>query len=78
MLGGGDGMAVREILKYPGVASVTLIELDPAMTELFSKQPMLTQLNANASLSPKVKIVNADAFTWLEGNAEVLDVIVVD
>jgi spermidine synthase len=78
VLGGGDGMAVREILKYPGVESVTLVELDPAMSTLFSKQPMLTQLNANALNSPKVKVVNADAFTWLESSAEVFDVIVVD
>jgi spermidine synthase len=78
VLGGGDGMAVREILKYPGVESVTLVELDPAMTTLFSTQPMLTQLNAGALLSPRVKAVNADAFTWLENNTEVFDVIVVD
>jgi spermidine synthase len=78
VLGGGDGMAVREILKYPGVESVTLVELDPAMTTLFSTQPMLTQLNAGALQTSKVKVVNADAFTWLEGNAEVFDVIVVD
>ena len=78
VLGGGDGMAVREILKYPGVESVTLVELDPAMTELFSRQPMLTQLNADALQSPKVKVVNADAFSWLEGTSEVFDVIVVD
>jgi spermidine synthase len=78
VLGGGDGMAVREILKYPGVESVTLVELDPAMTALFSSQPMLTQLNASALQSTKVKVVNADAFTWLEGNADVFDVIVVD
>jgi spermidine synthase len=78
VLGGGDGMAVREILKYPGVQSVTLVELDPAMTRLFSQQPMLTQLNANALNSPKVKVVNADAFTWLEQSSEVFDVIVVD
>jgi spermidine synthase len=78
VLGGGDGMAVREILKYPGVESVTLVELDPAMSTLFSKQPMLTQLNAGALNSPKVKVANADAFTWLEGSAEVFDVIVVD
>lgn len=78
VLGGGDGMAVREILKYPGVKSVTLVELDPAMTTLFSTQPLLTQLNAGALHSPKVKVVNADAFTWLEGSAEVFDVIVVD
>jgi spermidine synthase len=78
VLGGGDGMAVREILKYPGVESVTLVELDPAMTALFSTQPMLTQLNVGALQSTKVKVVNADAFTWLEGNADVFDVIVVD
>ena len=71
-------MAVREILKYPGVESVTLVELDPAMTALFSTQAMLTQLNANALQSHKVKVVTADAFTWLEGNPEVFDVIVVD
>jgi spermidine synthase len=78
VLGGGDGMAVREILKYPGVESVTLVELDPAMTELFSKQLMLTQLNAGALQSHKVKVINADAFSWLESSAEVFDVIVVD
>jgi spermidine synthase len=78
VLGGGDGMAVREILKYQGVDSVTLVELDPAMTELFTQQPMLAKLNAQSLQSPKVKVVNADAFTWLEQTPEVFDVIVVD
>ncbi|BCO25390.1 polyamine aminopropyltransferase [Rhodoferax lithotrophicus] len=78
VLGGGDGMAVREILKYPGVESVILVELDPAMTTLFASHPMLTPLNAGALQSPKVKVVNADAFTWLEHTPEVFDVIVVD
>jgi len=48
------------------------------MTELFSTQPELTQLNADALKSPKVKIINADAFSWLESTTEVFDVIVVD
>jgi spermidine synthase len=78
VLGGGDGMAVREILKYPGVESVTLVELDPAMTQLFSQQPALVQLNAGALQSAKLRIVNADAFSWLETNRETFDVIVVD
>ena len=78
VLGGGDGMAVREILKYPGVDSVTLVELDPAMTELFTRQPVLAALNAQALQSPKVRVVNADAFSWLESTPEVFDVIVVD
>jgi len=66
VLGGGDGMAVREILKYPSVESVTLVELDPAMTGLFSRQPDLVRLNGGALLSPKVHVVNADAFQWLQ------------
>ena len=78
VLGGGDGMAVREILKYPGVERVTLVELDPAMTELFSQQPALVQLNGNALQSAKLRIINADAFSWLETNSETFDVIVVD
>ena len=72
VLGGGDGMAVREILKYPGVDSVTLVELDPAMTTLFTEQPMLSQLNGHALTSPKVKVVNADAFSWLEQSSDCL------
>ncbi len=78
VLGGGDGMAVREILKYPGVESVTLVELDPAMTRLFSEQPTLVKLNGGALQSPKVKIINTDAFQWLETATETFDVIVVD
>ena len=78
VLGGGDGMAVREILKYPGVQSVTLVELDPAMTRLFAQEPMLTRLNAQALSSPKLKIVNTDAFAYLEQSQEVFDVLVVD
>jgi spermidine synthase len=78
VLGGGDGMAVREILKYPSVESVTLVELDPAMTRLFKTQPMLARLNGGSLSSPKVQIVNADAFKWLEASEQTFDVIVVD
>ncbi len=62
VLGGGDGMAVREILKYPSVQSVTLVELDPAMTRMFRDTPQLAQLNGGALSNPKVHIVNTDAF----------------
>ncbi len=78
VLGGGDGMAVREILKYPGVESITLVELDPAMTRLFSEQPTLVKLNGASLKSPKVKVVNTDAFQWLESSSDTFDVIVVD
>ncbi len=78
VLGGGDGMAVREVLKYASVESVTLVELDPAMTTLFVSQPALTRLNANALASPKVKVVNTDAFGWLESGTDTFDVVIVD
>jgi spermidine synthase len=78
VLGGGDGMAVREVLKYPGVEQVTLVELDPHMTQLFARHPLLSQLNGGSLRSPKLKIVNTDAFTWLEANRDAFDVIVID
>jgi spermidine synthase len=78
VLGGGDGMAVREVLKHPSVERVTLVELDPHITRLFKDMPLLAALNERALLSGKLAIVNADAFAWLEANREVFDVIVVD
>lgn len=78
VLGGGDGLAVREVLRHPSVESVTLVELDPHMTRLFGSHPALVKLNQGSLASPKVTIVNADAFKWLEQSAETFDVIVVD
>ena len=78
ILGGGDGMAAREVLRYPQVESVTLVDLDPRMTTLFNTVPMLTALNANALASPKVKVVNQDALVWLEQNPDMFDLILID
>ena len=79
VLGGGDGMAVREILKYPSVEQVTLVELDPNMTQLFSSHSTLAALNGHSLASGKLRIVNTDAFQWLQQDpSDVYDVIVVD
>jgi spermidine synthase len=78
VLGGGDGLAVREVLKYPQVRSVTLVDLDPAMTALFTRSAMLAALNRNALRSPKVRVVNADAFRWLRANRRRFDAVLVD
>lgn len=78
VLGGGDGLAVREILRHPNVEHVTLVDLDPAMTKLFSTHPLLTAINDHAFSSPKVHVINADAFVWLDENAETFDFAVVD
>jgi spermidine synthase len=65
IIGGGDGLALREVLKYESVQSVTLVDLDPAMTRLFSANEMLVSLNQKSLLSSKVNVVNEDAFLWL-------------
>jgi spermidine synthase len=78
VLGGGDGLAVREILKYPQVETITLVDLDPEMTRLFSTHPMLIALNQKSLSSPKVHIINADAFPWVDSNADSFDFIVID
>lgn len=78
VLGGGDGLAVREVLKYAHVEEVTLVDLDPAMTTLFRTHPELVRLNAGALSDPRVRIVNADAFVWLDQSAETFDFVVVD
>ena len=78
VLGGGDGLAVREILKHPNVEHVTLVDLDPAMTGLFSRSEPLVKLNQGALKDPRVTVINDDAGRWLESHAEVYDYIVVD
>lgn len=78
ILGGGDGLAAREVLRYPAVARVTLVDLDPEVTRLFGTHPALTALNERALASPRVHVVNEDAFVWLDRSAEAFDFVIID
>jgi len=80
IFGGGDGLAVREILKYPSVETITMVDLDPAMTKLFSSNEMLRSENKNSLLSPKLTIINEDAFNWLheQKSGKTYDVVFID
>jgi len=78
VLGGGDGLAVREILKYPDVQRVTLVDLDEGMTALFQTHARLTALNLGALNDSRVRVINADAFTWLDRQTERFDFVVID
>ncbi|MCL2779245.1 MAG: polyamine aminopropyltransferase [Polyangiaceae bacterium] len=78
VLGGGDGFAVREILRYPQVQSITLVDLDPAMTKLFSSAPLLKRLNGNALNDARVTVINDDAARWLEEHTDVFDFVIAD
>lgn len=78
VLGGGDGLAVREVLKYADVRQVTLVDLDEGMTALFQTHPRLTTLNRGALTDRRVTVVNADAFTWLAANSAQFDFVIID
>lgn len=79
VLGGGDGLAVRELLRYREVTQVTLVELDPGMTGLARTLPALVKLNGDALSDPRVQLVHDDAMVWLdEGQRGPFDVVIVD
>ncbi len=78
VLGGGDGLALREILEYADVARVVLVDLDPAVVDLARTHPRITALNRDAFADERVTVVHDDAFTWLRTTTEQFDAIVVD
>ncbi|MGC4100237.1 polyamine aminopropyltransferase [Ferruginibacter sp.] len=78
VLGGGDGLAVREILKYPSVEKIQLVDLDAVMTKLFSTQEILVKLNEGSLSNKKVTVKNEDAFLWLTNCKQKYDAVVVD
>ncbi len=78
LLGGGDGLAVREILKHEGVRKVTVVDLDPEVTDIAQKHKMLLQANNNSLSDGRVHINNTDAFKFLEAADEYYNVIIAD
>ena len=78
ILGGGDGLALREVLAHPSVEQVTLVDLDPAMTGLAKKFPALGELNRHSFQDHRVTVINDDAMVWLDEHPGLWDVIIVD
>lgn len=78
VLGGGDGLAVREILKHPQVERVTLVDIDPEMTRLAREYEPLVTLNARALHDPRVELVHEDALGWLATRRGLHDIAIVD
>lgn len=78
ILGGGDGCAVRELLKYDGLQRITLVDLDPAMTNLGLENPILLEMNDSSLHDERVQILNQDGFQYLSETLAFFDVIIVD
>lgn len=78
VLGGGDGLALREVLRYPQAREVVEVELDPAVVRLARTDHRLLELNRGALDDPRVRVVHADAFTWLRHAPDRYDAVIVD
>jgi len=78
ILGGGDGLAVRQLKAYPKVEAIVMVDLDPRMTQLAKNHPVLRRLNEGAMDDPRLTVVNADAMSYLMETDEVFDVVIID
>lgn len=78
VLGGGDGLAARELLKYDDVRDVTIVDIDPQMTRLCSEHEAITRLNGGSLKDARVRVRNEDAKQFLQQSDNTYDVIIID
>lgn len=78
ILGGGDGLAAREVLKYSEVRQVTLVDIDPAITRLAQTHDLFLRLNRGALQDGRVHLVHQDAYRFLQEDDQLYDVIIID
>ncbi len=78
LLGGGDGLAAREILKYPDVENLTLVDLDPAMTQLARQDKIFLSINKGSLNDPRVRVINQDAYQFIKNSVDLYDAVIID
>lgn len=78
LLGAGDGLALREILRWPSVRSVTLVELDPLILDIARRHPRLLALNQGSLTDPRVTVLTGDAFAYTRRLDDSFDVVIAD
>lgn len=78
LLGGGEGLAAREILKYEELISLKIIDIDPAVTKVSNKLNLLKDLNQGSLEDAKVEVLHEDAFAFLKQDTKQYDAIIID
>lgn len=78
VLGGGDGLVAREVLKYADVQEIVIVDLDPAITNLARDFPVMTRLNADALNDERVTIINDDAYRYIDEGVDLFNVVIID
>lgn len=76
VIGGGDGGAIREFLKYPSLESITMIELDERVVQLCKKY--IPSISNGSFDSPKLKLFFQDGVKFIRESNEKFDVIMLD
>ena len=77
VLGGGDGLAARELLRQTGIDRIVQVELDPAVVEL--ARTALHDANRDSLSDPRVEVVLDDAMVWLRDRVSGrFDAVIVD
>jgi len=78
ILGGGDGCAARELLKYPEIDTITLVDLDKKLTDIFIQKEFLADINKESLTHPKVNLMNKDGFAFISETEQFFDFIIID
>lgn len=78
ILGGGDGLVARELMDYPDIEKITLVDIDPKITELAEEHPLLKEINQGAMNLSYIHTIHQDAFKFVEESQETYDLIIAD
>lgn len=78
VLGGGDGLVARELLRSNPDVEITLVDLDPAVTELATTHNLLIELNQASLSDDRVEVINQDAFNFLQQTENLYQLIIID
>lgn len=78
LLGAGDGLAARELLKYDSIKEITIVDLDEQVVELCRSNKLINALNQNALSNNKVTTIYQDGYTFIDGTQDVFDMVIID
>jgi len=78
VMGAGDGLLIRELVKYESVRSITHVDLDPTLVELARTHPVLTSMNRGSLEDPRIETLFGDAYQYIRKATEKFDAIYMD
>jgi spermidine synthase len=78
VMGAGDGLLIRELVKYPDIQSIVHVDLDRKLVELAENHPILLAMNEGALDDPRVHTIFDDAYRYIRNSTEYFDAIYLD